>query len=526
MSKVKVLYDFVAEPNSAELSITAGEILTVTNTNVGEGWWEGSNLQGQRGLFPAAYVEAISVNQTNFSADHPVQSADRYDKPDPWDEPDSDFSDDGTESHYTEIPGNDATGTSHTFFPTSQLPQPPDNGNTISAPLRRPPKMFSKSSDSYILGTLSVNVPPEERVHIIQNAIGYVWKPNNNNYYVTIASPKTESKLKGLKTFTAYQLTPSHTNIVVSRRYKQFDWLHERLVDKFSLIPIPPLPAKQQTGRFEEQFIEHRRAQLQEFTNYMCDHPILSNCEVWKHFITCTDEKRWKAGKRKAERDTLVGATFSATINAPEKHLLQSDVDKELEYLNSLTHQMTIAVKAIMSIADDQTKKFQIQSKKDFQRIGESFSELAKALDIDERRLTTDSALSQAVGRTAAIYINIGQLFGEQPKRDWLPLSDRFHIYRGILLTYPDILAEHRNAMQKRKECERLTSDQKMGNSQLQEVNRRTDVMSYAVMAEVNQFRLHRDKNLKQTMNEFITAQIEFYKNIVEKLEEARSYFQ
>lgn len=386
--------------------------------------------------------------------------------------------------------------------------------------------MFSKSSDSYILGTLSPTVPPDERVYIIQHSLGYIWKQNTENYYVTIASPKTESKLKGLKTFTAYQLTPSHTNIVVSRRYKQFDWLHERLVEKFSLIPIPPLPAKQQTGRFEEQFIEHRRAQLQEFTNYMCNHPILSNCEVWKHFITCTDEKRWKAGKRKAERDPLVGANYCAAITAPDKQLMQSTVDKELDSLNAFSHQMTIAVKALMNIADDQTKKFQIQHKKDFQRIGEGLSELAKALDIDERRLTTDSQLSQAVGRTAAIYINLGQLFGDQPKRDWLPFSDRFHIYRGILNAYPEILAEHKNAMQKRKECERLTSDQKMGNSQLQEVNRRTDLMSYAVMAEMNQFRLERDNNLKQTMNEFISAQIEFYKSIVEKLEVARSYFQ
>jgi hypothetical protein len=37
-------------------------------------------------------------------------------------------------------------------------------------------------------------------------------------------------------------------NIQVSRRYKHFDWLHERLVEKFTLIPIPPLPDKQIQG--------------------------------------------------------------------------------------------------------------------------------------------------------------------------------------------------------------------------------------------------------------------------------------
>ena len=61
MSKVKTLYDFNGEPNTSELSIAVGEILTVTSYDVGEGWWEGMNARGQRGLFPAAYVEAVPI---------------------------------------------------------------------------------------------------------------------------------------------------------------------------------------------------------------------------------------------------------------------------------------------------------------------------------------------------------------------------------------------------------------------------------------------------------------------------------
>uniref|UniRef100_A0A8D9BB20 Sorting nexin-9 n=1 Tax=Cacopsylla melanoneura TaxID=428564 RepID=A0A8D9BB20_9HEMI len=55
--KVQALYDFHAEPGSAEIDIVTGEILTVTRKDVGEGWWEGTNQSGQTGLFPAAYVE-------------------------------------------------------------------------------------------------------------------------------------------------------------------------------------------------------------------------------------------------------------------------------------------------------------------------------------------------------------------------------------------------------------------------------------------------------------------------------------
>jgi len=60
--QVHALYDFEAQPDTGELSLTAGDILTVTRTDVGEGWWEGQNARGEIGLFPEAYVEVISFN--------------------------------------------------------------------------------------------------------------------------------------------------------------------------------------------------------------------------------------------------------------------------------------------------------------------------------------------------------------------------------------------------------------------------------------------------------------------------------
>lgn len=57
--QVRALYDFTGESGTAELSITAGEILTVIRDNVGDGWCEGFNQSGQSGLFPAAYVQVV-----------------------------------------------------------------------------------------------------------------------------------------------------------------------------------------------------------------------------------------------------------------------------------------------------------------------------------------------------------------------------------------------------------------------------------------------------------------------------------
>lgn len=370
------------------------------------------------------------------------------------------------------------------------------------------------------------SVPDNERIYIIQMENGYFYQPIRELYKVRVASPKKETKFKGIKSFIAYQLTPSFNNISVSRRYKHFDWLHGRLVEKFSLIPIPPLPDKQISGRYEEQFVEHRRVQLQEFVDWVCRHPVLSMCEVFMHFLSCTDEKKWKPGKRQAERDQLVGPASCAAIFPPDKQLLQSQVDIQIDNCNQFVHSMDSAIKSLILISNEQTKRYQIQWKKELHRIGEGFSELARALEIDERRSTTSTCLSNSVGQSAGVFIGIGQLIGEQPKFDFIPFSDRLHIYRGILGYFPDVLAVHKSAINKRKECERLTSEQKMKNVQLQEVNRRTDIMSYAVLAEMNHFRQERDIHLKETMKEFIEAQIVFYQEVIARLQTAQRFFQ
>lgn len=559
-TRVRALYDFTGEPNTSEISIKSGDILILTRTDVGEGWWEGTNEKGQTGLFPEAYVEIYHelpkmppampppINPMILSQQQ--SQGPRYDQSnDDWNEMQDEWEDDWDDDHdtYEEIPSHQhqtSTGTvggggsiqqqmnnQNNFQPSSyanmQLPSPPadDSISLAAAPLKKS-GMFSKSGDSYILGTTNIQVSEADRVYIVQIENNYFWKRTIDEYLVRVASPKKETKFKGMKSFIAYQLTPSFNNIAVSRRYKHFDWLHERLSGKYCLIPIPPLPDKQISGRYEEQFIEHRRVQLQEFVDWVCRHPVLSKCDVWNHFLTCTDEKKWKMGKRQAERDPLIGPAYCAAIFPPEKQLLQSQVDSHTDGCNLFVHSMDTSVKTLLFISNEQIKRYQMHWKKDFQRLGEGFSELARALEIDERRISTNVHLSSSVGQAAGVFIGIGQLIGDQPKNDFIPFTDRLHIYRGILSSLPDVLAVHKGAMQKRKECERLTAEQKMGNAQLQDVNRRTDIMSYAVMAEMNHFRQERDVHLKETIKNLIQSQIVFYQEIIQRLQTAQRYFE
>lgn len=184
------------------------------------------------------------------------------------------------------------------------------------------------------------------------------------------------------------------------------------------------------------------------------------------------------------------------------------------------------AIKMLESASADQANKYTTLFKKDYQKLGDCFSELARALDIDERRVSTGVSLSQSVGNTAGIFISIGKLYEEQAKKDWQPFCDKLHVYRGILSSFPDVLSEHKNAQQKRKDCEKLVADQKMSNLQIQEVTRRVDVMTVAVLAEQSHFRQERDSHLKLAMKNLLAEQVEFYQTIISKLQTAQRYFE
>lgn len=93
--------------------------------------------------------------------------------------------------------------------------------------------------------------------------------------------------------------------------------------------------------------------------------------------------------------------------------------------------------------------------------------------------------------------------------------------FRGVLNCFPDIFSTHKGAIQKRKDCQRSHDEGKMSNPQLQDVNRRTDVVTYTVMAELTHFKSERDTHLKQTLKTFINEQIKFYQGVVARLQEA-----
>ncbi|XP_015781108.1 sorting nexin-33 [Tetranychus urticae] len=551
-AQCRVLYDFQAQPGTGELDIYADEILTVLRQDVGEGWWEGCNSRGEQGLFPAGYVELIQ--STNNTTEHdffsPVTSSsvsstfnppvpnfpppsgptnigqmqeNNYDQGDDWG--DEDWDDDDSQGSGGDTIGAGA-GSGSGF---GSGPNPAQSSLSLASgksqlPVKKSINRFStfvkSGGEDFILGSKTRKVPCDAYIYIIETSSNEImWAPAKSEYYCTITAPKKESKLKGLKTYTAYKLTPSFNNIMVSRRYKHFDWLYGCLTDKFMAIPIPWLPAKQISGRFSEEFIEHRKIQLQLWVNRICRHPVISQADVWMHFITCTDDKkRWKTGKRRAEKDEFTGGSFFYTLQPPTVPLEVTFVESRTESFGKFVKKMDESIQFMSDVVIDQCRKYSGAYKKEMQKISIALNSFASAYDTSDY---IDHQLNEAIRGTGDTFDRIAKMYEEQPKYDFEPLSYVLHEYKGILSAWPEILDLNKQALGRKKDYLRLRDEGKAEDKVVESVSQRADVVSYAMLAEINHFQKERISDTKQMMKSFVQAQLEFYQRISNELSEA-----
>ncbi|NXW46517.1 SNX9 protein, partial [Nyctiprogne leucopyga] len=597
--QARVMYDFAAEPGNNELTVSEGEIIVITNPDVGGGWLEGKNSQGERGLVPTDYVEIItegakdgiscgnsladqaffdslssntaqtntaakSNNQANNASDpwsswnvgksgnwdngnavdswatkpesaagqrnsasnnwetaaafgHPQAyqgpaAADDDDWDDDWDDPKS-----ASPSYlgYKETEASEAGGV--------------QRGNSRAAamklPLNKFPGFAKPGMEQYLLAKQLAK--PKEKIPIIIGDYGPMWVYPTSTFDCVVADPKKGSKMYGLKSYIEYQLTCTNTNRSVNHRYKHFDWLYERLLVKFGLaIPIPSLPDKQVTGRFEEEFIKMRMERLQAWMTRMCRHPVVSESEVFQQFLNFRDEKEWKTGKRKAEKDETVGVLIFSTMEPEAPDLDMVEIEQKCDAVGRFTKAMDDGVKELLTVGQEHWKRCTGPLPKEYQKIGKALQSLALVFSTSGYQGTSMASFvfyfKKKAGKT---YEEIASLVADQPKKDLHFLMETNHEYKGFLGCFPDIIGAHKGAIERVKESDKLVATSKITPQDKQNMVKRVSTMAYALQAEMNHFHSNRIYDYNSVIRLYLEQQAQFYETIAQKLRQALSRF-
>uniref|UniRef100_A0A3B4TII9 Sorting nexin-9-like n=1 Tax=Seriola dumerili TaxID=41447 RepID=A0A3B4TII9_SERDU len=504
--KAQVLYNFTAEPGNNELSVREGETLTVLSQTVGRGWIEVQNSSGRTGLVPEGYLQVssgessfhvllepvhvstvtellqdrrinpsriVAAEITDFTASSrdsaPLLSVD--DEDGEWDDDWDDQSVGGYHGN-NQLDGEGGASGQSTHGPSMKIS------------LNKFP--FSKGPSPEVFLLAKPPADSRDRLPVYMGEVGPVWLYPSSSLDCVIADPKKESKLYGLKSFIEYQLTPSTTNRPVNHRYKHFDWLYERLLEKFgSALPIPPLPDKQVTGRFEEDFIRMRMEHLQAWMSRMCRHPVVSQSDVFQLFLTYRDEKEWKAGKRRTERDEAVGPMIFTLIESEAAELDAAQVEQRCEQYSQFTKSMDDGVRELLNVGHAHWKRCTGPLPKEYK----------------------------------------SETVPDGPQKDLHFLLETNSEYKGLLSCFPEIIAVHKAAVEKVKEADRLVSAGKINNNDRKWMNQRISCMSYSLQAEMNHFHSNRIYDYNRVMQLYLEQQVTFYQQIADKLRAALSQF-
>ncbi|XP_063773727.1 sorting nexin-9 isoform X2 [Pseudophryne corroboree] len=577
-AKAKVLYEFVAEPGNNELTVKEGETLTITNKDVGGGWIEAKNSQGQRGLVPTDYVELMSDGAagSNASADlafldslsaitaqNATANNGEQAKNDPWSSWNApkpavtDSSGDAWSTNQKNSTSNNwdaAFGHPQAYqgpavdddewdddwddpkssppgylgYKDSETSEPgaPQRGTgrpaSMKIPLNKFPGFGKSGVEQYLLSKQTTKT--KEKIPIIIGDYGPMWVYPTSTFDCIVADPRKGTKMYGLKSYIEYQLTTTNTNRSVNHRYKHFDWLYERLLVKFGLaIPIPSLPDKQVTGRFEEEFIKMRMERLQGWMSRMCRHPVVSESDVFQQFLNFRDEKEWKTGKRKAEKDEIVGSMIFFTVEPEAPDLDIIEVEQKCEAVSRFTKAMDDGVKDLLTVGQEHWKRCTGPLPKEYQKIGKALQNLSQVFGTSGYLGETD--LNSAITEAGKTYEAIANLVEEQPKKDLHYLMETNTEYKGFLSCFPDIISAHKAAIDKVKESDKLVATSKITQQDKSNMAKRVSTMSFALQAEMNHFHSNRIYDYNSVIRLYLEQQIQFYETIAEKLREALGRF-
>ncbi|OCU02533.1 hypothetical protein XELAEV_18008295mg [Xenopus laevis] len=513
----RALYDFRAE-NPGEVSLRESEVLSLCSEQDIDGWLEGVNSRGERGLFPASYVEVLcgepsgpppppppalgdsryaNLPTGGYEPAQPFQSVAAphlglafqprapslgYQTSQPSDDDWDDEWDDSSSTAADEPAGQPAgsysagyhdyenSGSSRFRLSTrSDLPPGPYSTSasiassqaagkgsaTVGRNLNRFSAFVKSGGEAFVLGEAAGFVRDGDKLCLVQGPDGPEWQENPYPFRCNIDEPTKQTKFKGMKSYISYRLLPSHTGLQVHRRYKHFDWLYARLLYKFPVISVPRIPEKQATGSLSP------------------GSPVL------------------------------------------DPH----DVDGRLDGFKAFTKRMDEGVLLLSQTAGEFARKQASGFKKEYQKVGLAVKGLGQAFEIDQ--MAFSAGFNRAMAFTGEAYEAIGEMFAEQPRQDLDPIMDLLSVYQGHLANFPDIIHMQRGALTKVRESKKQVEEGKLELQKSSEIQDRCNVISYATLAEIHHFHKIRVRDFKSQMQHFLQQQIRFFQKVTLKLEEA-----
>ena len=125
------------------------------------------------------------------------------------------------------------------------------------------------------------------------------------NPVVTVSSPERIEGSFMIKPHIEYLVTTNELDLSVRRRYSDFSWFHQALVNLYPYLIIPPLSKKSKitTDHLSDPFISKRMRYLEKFLNWLVINPVIKCSKILYEFLSI--ESYEELTKKKLEYQKL-----------------------------------------------------------------------------------------------------------------------------------------------------------------------------------------------------------------------------
>ncbi len=388
-----------------------------------------------------------------------------------------------------------------------------DAASTTSSALngaRHPPPVQPASADNRLR-------QPQPSMSIEQAA-----KPS---FSITVGDPHTVGS--ATSSHTVYSVITRTTSkaynnptFTVTRRYRDFLWLYERLHDNSPGILVPPPPEKQAVGRFDANFIESRRMALERMVNKTAAHPVLQHDGDLKTFLE-SDAFNVDIKHKDRAKDPLLASEssggFMSTIglggssSGGGKFVEHDDWfhDRRI-YLDALENQLKVLQKSTDTVI--------IQRKALADSCGDFSASLHALAGVE-----LSPSLSGPLDALGDLQLRIQELYNRQAMQDILTLGIVIDEYIRLIGSVQKAFSQRQRAYHSWHSAESKLADIKKGQDKLLRAGRSQHERIGQMQADVGdqERKVHSARLLFEDMGRLMRGELDRFER--EKVEDFKS---
>jgi len=199
----------------------------------------------------------------------------------------------------------------------------------------------------------------------------------------TILVKNTEERKTTLSKYLVYMVEcdPKPKGVVtVARRYSDFVWLRRVLTEEFPALWVPPLPPKKIMGRFEKDFVQGRRLDLQRFLDRIDAIDAFGDSEAFVAFLS-SPESTFRTTTAEVEKEIGAKTWEDRVVKLqqlfPEIHAERVDglAEKDLGTIKTFFDQCKAQLETLISSCQNCLTKHDLHAQ-EIATVTEAFKEL------------------------------------------------------------------------------------------------------------------------------------------------------